>query len=31
LGSNKVVLDESLKEIAEVEKAFSGHVKTSMP
>lgn len=31
LGSNKVVLDESLKVIAEVEKAFSGHVKTSMP
>ena len=31
LGSNKVVLDESLKVIAEVEKAFSGHVKTSRP
>ena len=31
LGSNKVVLDESLKVIAEVEKAFSGHVKASMP
>ncbi|MGI9313576.1 MAG: TetR/AcrR family transcriptional regulator [Luminiphilus sp.] len=31
LGSNKFVLDESLKVISEVEKAFSGYVKTPRP
>ena len=31
LGSKKVVLDESLKVIAEVEEAFLGHVKIFRP